>query len=77
MTHFPQDVGVCDVCNAQVTDTDFKALGELWHFPGYLYCKACFEKYKPDTEPTWDCIKKYNKGDNLRDDGLCGGITVF
>jgi len=77
MSHFPQDVGVCDVCNATVTDEDFKALGELWHFPGYLYCKGCFDKYRPDKEPTWDCIKKYNKGDNLRDDGLCGGITVY
>ena len=77
MTHFPQDFGVCDVCNAQVTDTAFKALDECWNFPGYLYCKKCFDKYRPDKEPTWDCIKKYNKGDNLRDDGLCGGITIY
>ena len=84
MTHFEQEFGVCDVCNAQVTDTDFKALGELWHFPGYLYCKKCFDHYRPDKSrevfpdgEVWECKRKFNKGDNIRDDGLAGGITVY
>ncbi len=77
MTHYPQPFGLCDVCNGQVTDREFKALDEVWHFPSYLYCKECFIRYRPDKDPANDCIKKYNKGDNLKDDGLCGGITVF
>ena len=76
MTHFAQPFGVCDVCNDKVTDEEFNALGDLWHFPGYLYCKKCFDKYRPDKEPTWECIRKYNKGDNIRDDNLATGITV-
>ena len=84
MTHFEQEFGVCDVCNAQVTDTDFNALGELWWYPGYLYCKKCFDHYRPDKSrevfpdgTTWECKRKYNKGDNIKDDGLAGGITVY
>ena len=75
--HFPQDVGVCDVCNAAVTDEKFNALEECWEFPGYLYCKKCFDKYQPDKEPEWECKRKFNAGDNLRDAGLCGGITFY
>ena len=82
--HFPQDVGVCDVCNAAVTDEKFNALEECWEFPGYLYCKKCFDHYKPDKSrevfpdgTVWECKRKFNVGDNLRDAGLCGGITFY
>jgi len=46
----PKDCCLCDVCNKQLTDSQFIALEYCFWYEGWLYCDSCNKEYKPMTE---------------------------
>lgn len=45
----PKDCLLCDVCNKQLSDSDFKASEDSTWYEGWLYCKSCESKYSEAT----------------------------
>ena len=46
----PKDCCLCDVCNKQLTDSQFIALEYCFWYEGWLYCDSCNKEYKPMRE---------------------------
>ena len=46
-TIIQKDCIVCDVCNDQVSDSEFIAITNATWYDGWLYCERCDQEYKP------------------------------
>jgi len=67
-TIIPKDCCLCDICNAQITDSDFVVIVDscTW-YEGWLYCQDCVQKYNPKELPVVD---HYIKGQSVKDTDL-------
>lgn len=70
----PKDCCVCDVCNKQLTDSQFIAIEYCFWYLGWLYCDACNKEYKPMEE--LNLIMEIQKGDDLSQTDLAKPIIM-
>lgn len=59
----PKDCLLCDVCNKQLSDSQFIALEYCFWYQGWLYCDDCNKQWKPKRELV--LIKEIAKGEDL------------
>lgn len=74
ITIIPKDCCLCDVCNKQLTDSQFIALEYCFWYQGWLYCDTCNKEYKPMTELI--LIAEIAKGDDLSATDLAKPIVM-
>lgn len=73
-TVIPKDCLLCDVCNKQLSDSQFIALEYCFWYQGWLYCDACNKEYKPMNE--LKLIQEISKGDDLSKTELASPIVM-
>jgi len=62
----PKDCCLCDVCNKQCTDTNFKALCYMEWYESRLLCDECSKKYQwRKTEMIKTFVREFQKGVDL------------
>lgn len=59
----PKDCLLCDVCNKQLSDSQFIALDYCFWYEGWLYCDDCNKEYKPMKE--MKLIMEIQKGQDV------------
>lgn len=65
-TIIPKDCCLCDVCNLQLTDSNFVVTEECTWYEGWLYCSDCVQKYNPPLR----VINSYKKGESVKNTEL-------
>lgn len=73
-TIIPKDCCLCDVCNKQLTDSEFIAIEYCFWYQGWLYCNDCNKQYKPATELI--LIMEIHKGQDLSNTELALPIVM-
>jgi len=63
----PKTCCLCDVCNKQVTDENFKALCYMEWYSSRLLCDECCKKYqwRKDAEMMETFVAEFQEGDDL------------
>ena len=62
-TIIPKTCILCDVCNKQLSDSQFIALDYCFWYEGWLYCDDCNKEYKPMKE--MKLIMEIQKGQDV------------
>jgi len=70
----PKDCFVCDVCNAQLSDSNFVATAESVWYVGWLYCMDCKAKYTP--EKFLKLVKEIHEGEDCSQTKLAKPIIM-
>ena len=73
-TVIPKDCIVCDVCNKQLSDSQFIALDYCFWYEGWLYCNDCNKEHKPMRE--LKLIMEIQKGQDVSDTDLALPIIM-
>ena len=73
-TIIPKDCILCDVCNMQLSDGQFVAIGNSTWYEGWLYCEDCEKKY-PEAVKDMRKILEINEGDDLSKTDLAKPIV--
>lgn len=73
-TIIPKDCILCDVCNKQLSDSQFIALDYCFWYEGYLYCNDCNKEYKPMNE--LKLIMEIQKGQDVSKSDLALPIVM-
>ena len=73
-TVIPKDCLLCDVCNMQLSDGQFVAIGKSTWYEGWLYCEDCEKKY-PEAVKDMNKVLEINEGDDLSNTALAKPIV--
>tara|TARA_B100000749_G_scaffold238793_1_gene197947 strand:- start:24 stop:266 length:243 start_codon:yes stop_codon:yes gene_type:complete len=73
-TVIPKDCLLCDVCNMQLSDGQFVAIGNSTWYEGWLYCEDCEKKY-PEAVKDMNKVLEINEGDDLSNTALAKPIV--
>ena len=60
-TTIEKDCLLCDTCNKPLSDGKFIALEDSTWYEGWLYCRECEDRYRPDMT----VIKNITEGEDL------------
>ena len=74
-TIIPKDCILCDVCNMQLSDDKFIAIGNSTWYEGWLYCEDCREEKYPEAVKDMRKILEINEGDDLSKTDLAKPIV--
>ena len=74
----PKDCCLCDVCNKQCTDENFKALCYMEWYSSRLLCDECCKKYqwRKSEEMMETFVDEFQQGDDLSDTDLAKPIVM-
>ncbi len=70
----PKDCLLCDVCNKQLSDSQFIALDYCFWYQGWLYCDDCNKEYKPMKE--LKLVMEIQNGQDLSNTELANPIIM-
>ena len=72
-TIIPKDCILCDVCNMQLSDGQFVAIGNSTWYEGWLYCEDCEKKYPEAVKDMRKILEIAKKLTKIRALGRLGG----
>lgn len=74
----PKDCCLCDVCNKQLTDENFKALEYMEWYESRLMCSDCCKKYqwRKSKEMMETFVDEFQEGDDLSETELAKPMVL-